>query len=186
MAASCEEYRQELLKAARELVGKPAIQGKKESGYGIDCFALVDHLLRKIGAKTAADFGDLGADADYVWGVSIDLDKVAPGHILQFRNHVVSYDVQKLTDKGWKTVESHGPAKRPHHTAIVDSLEEHGVITVIEQNVLPNKMKIRRSDIVQLDSGSGLPRMIGNSEKWLIEVSGTVKAYCPAPKQGGQ
>src|SRR5712692_9324671 len=41
-----------------------------------ECFALADKALRNAGAQSAADYGTVVPDADYVWGTSITLSGV--------------------------------------------------------------------------------------------------------------
>jgi hypothetical protein len=62
---SDEDLGAKLKAAAEKMVGGKALTSK----YGLDCFALVDKLLRTLGAATAAD-GDVPvtATADYDWG----------------------------------------------------------------------------------------------------------------------
>jgi hypothetical protein len=69
-------------------VGSKALKSK----YGIDCFGLVDALLRSVGANSAHDYNDevrVTAKADYMWGNGIMLASIQAGDILQFRKHVV-------------------------------------------------------------------------------------------------
>ena len=87
-----EDLNAKLKTAAEKLVGGQALTSK----YGLDCFALVDKLLRGLGAATAAD-GDVAvtATADYDWGDGILLDSIQPGDILQFSKHVVDIGTWK-------------------------------------------------------------------------------------------
>ena len=73
--------------------------GKQAVGDG-ECFALVDMALKSAGAKSAEDFGKVTRHSDYVWGHAVDLDRIRPGDVLQFRNHVVK--VRTDTDTSWQ------------------------------------------------------------------------------------
>src|SRR5262245_66078960 len=90
-----KDLNKELKEAAGKLVGKKALTSK----YGLDCFALVDKLLRGLGAATAAD-GDVRVTptADYDWGDGILLDSLEPGDIIQFKKRVVHIKVETFKD----------------------------------------------------------------------------------------
>src|SRR3954462_2586995 len=119
-----------LAAAAEARVGKNALM---KTHYGSDCFVLVDQLLRDLGAETAAD-GDVKVTptADYDWGDGISLTSIQPGDILQFRKHFVK--IVTVTKKPTETVTNAVTLNRPHHTAIVVSVNSDGSVTVIEQN----------------------------------------------------
>jgi hypothetical protein len=163
--------------AAEKLVGSKALTSK----YGLDCFALVDKLLRRLGATTAAD-GDVGvtATADYDWGDGILLDSIQPGDILQFRKHVVDIATWKVANGKWYEA-SGRTLNRPHHTAIVVEVRTDGSVVVIEQNVYPHPGTITRNVIPRLDSGEET-RTVSSEEKIKLKVTGEVHAYRPAPK----
>lgn len=162
--------------AAEKVVGGKAVTSK----YGIDCFGLVDKLLRDLGGKSAGDYGPLSKDADYDWGDGIMLESIQPGDILQFRNHLVHSSTLQLLDSGkwFQTAES--TATRPHHTAIVISVAKDGV-TVVEQNVWPDPKKVRTSVIPKLDEGEDT-RWIDKEHKIKLKVTGSVRAFHPVPK----
>jgi len=171
-----EDLNAKLKAAAEKVVGGKAVTSK----YGIDCFGLVDKLLRDLGGKSAGDYGPLSKDADYDWGDGIMLDSIQPGDILQFRNHVVhSSTLQRLDSGKWfQTAES--TAKRPHHTAIVLAVAKDG-ITVVEQNVWPDPKKVRSSVIPKLDEGEDT-RWVDKQHKIKLKVTGSVRAFHPVPK----
>ena len=95
-----DDLNTKLLAAAKERVGKKALM---KTGYGYDCFVLVDQLLRDLGAATAAD-GDVKVTptADYDWGDGIMLDSIQPGDILQFRKHFIK--IVTVTKRPTETV----------------------------------------------------------------------------------
>ena len=106
-------------------IGGNAITRKPGHPHAKDdkCFVLVDDALQGAGAKTARDFapdGRIGPNDNYVWGDPVELDKIQPGDVLQFRNHkvVVRADVQNENGM-WREQSTSGPYVRPHHCAIV-------------------------------------------------------------------
>ena len=172
-----EDLNANLKDAAEKMVGKGAVTSK----FGKDCFALVDKLLRNLGASTAAD-GDVKVTgtADYDWGDGILLDSLQPGDIIQFSKHVV--DISNLKRVNGKWVETHGRTlTRGHHTAIVMEVNKDGSVLVVEQNVQPNADKVTRNLIPRLEAGEET-RKVSDDEKIKIKVTGSVKAYRPAPK----
>jgi cell wall-associated NlpC family hydrolase len=169
-----EDLADRIKSSAQRKVGGPAGVGGKSKG-AIECAALINEVLKSAGAKTLADF-DTVSD-DYVWGEPVDLNDVKPGDILQFRNHEITVEKQTLGKYKWETTSTEGPARRPHHTAVVvEVLKDRGGVVVVEQNVKPDVHKITRNTILRLDAGYDT-RMIGNSTKIKITVTGFVKAY---------
>jgi hypothetical protein len=174
---SDEDLGAKLKVAAEEMVGKNALTSK----YGYDCFALVDKLLRNLGAATAAD-GEVAvtATADYDWGDGIFLDSIQPGDILQFRKHVVHIQTLTFANGKWYETETR-TLTRPHHTAIVMEVHKDGSVTVVEQNVHPNPRKVNRNVIPKLDAGE-VTRNVSSEKKIKLKVTGDVSAYRPTPK----
>jgi hypothetical protein len=172
-----EDLGAKLKAAAEKLVGGNALTSK----YGLDCFALVDSLLRKLGAATAAD-GDVAvtATADYDWGDGIMLDSIQPGDILQFNKHLVDIATWKYTNGKWYEAEGR-ELTRPHHTAIVMEVRKDGSVVVVEQNVRPTPGKVTRNVIPKLDAGEET-RKVSSEEKIKLKVTGSVRAYRPIPK----
>lgn len=181
MGDTSQDLSARLKTAAEQKVGGKALTSK----FGLDCFALVDALLRSLDAQTAAD-GDVPvtATADYDWGDGILLDSIQPGDILQFSNHVVDIGTWKYVNGKWHETEGR-ELTRPHHTAIVIAVGKDGSVTVVEQNVLPNPRKVSRSVIPKLDAGE-VERRVSSDVKTKIKVTGSVKAYraVPKPKKG--
>jgi hypothetical protein len=172
-----EDLNAKLKAAAEKLVGGKALTSK----YGIDCFALVDKLLRNLGAATAAD-GDVAVtkDADYDWGDGILLDSIQPGDILQFHKHLVDVGTWKLANGKWYEASGY-TLTRPHHTAIVMEVRKDGSVVVVEQNVHPNPGNVTRNVIPRLEPGEET-RVVNSEEKIKLKVSGEVHAYRPIPK----
>ena len=96
------------------------------------CFTLVDRALRHAGAKSAADFGEVTPDADYVWGSAASLSDLRSGDVIQFRDYAFTRTVVTENASGTATTETAGD--RPHHTAIVEGVGAGGAVTVLEQN----------------------------------------------------
>ena len=97
-----------------------------------ECFALADRALRSATAKSAADFGTVTPAADYVWGTSVSLAELRPGDIIQFRDY--RYDREIVTETSTDIDTQTDSQERPHHTAIVQSVDGNGAVTVWEQN----------------------------------------------------
>lgn len=162
--------------AAEKKVGGKALTSK----FGIDCFALVDALLRSLDGQSAHDFGKVTKDADYQWGDGILIDSLQPGDIIQFRNHVVETSTQRLVKDKWQEFETRTQT-RPHHTAIVLEVGRDGSVTVVEQNVRPDPNKVIRNVIPKLEEGEEV-RSLGGGVRMKIKVTGTVWFYHPVPK----
>jgi hypothetical protein len=180
MASPAENLADSIKSSAESRVGGKAVDGGKDKG-GIDCFALVDELLKSAGGKRPKDFGEVTPTSDYVWGEPVELDKIKPGDILQFRDHFVTIRTLKLGELKWEETSIEGPARRPHHTAVVVEVKKDGSVVVVEQNVRPDPKKVKRSVIAGLAAGEET-RYKSRAEKEIITVTGTVKAYRPVPK----
>ena len=135
-----------------------------------ECFDLADQALRNAGAKSAADFGVVTPNADYVWGNQVNLSDVHPGDIIQFRNY--RYDRTIETDTSINT----DFQERPHHTAIIERVDASGTLTVLEQNA-PDGASVQRSPLFfsAVNTSSG-------SRKTTITVQGRFWFYRPQPR----
>jgi hypothetical protein len=110
-----------------------------------ECFALADRALRSARARSASDFGSVEDDADYVWGTPVTLSDLHPGDIIQMRNY--QYDSEVTVDnpdgsgstRTWRE-------ERPHHTAVVETVNGNGSVTVLEQNAPPGSA-VRRTEL---------------------------------------
>jgi len=131
---------------------------------------LVDQALRNAGAKSAADFGRVTPNADYVWGNPISLSDVRPGDIVQFRNY--RYDRTIETDTATDT----DFQVRPHHTAIVETVGADGALTMLEQNV-PDGSPGQRSQLFF----SNVSTNVGG-RKTTIRVTGRFWCYRAQPR----
>ena len=108
------------------------------------CFALADGALRGANARSAADYGTVTPDADYQWGSSVALADLQPGDVVQFRDYVFERVVVTRDSSGTTTDELTGD--RPHHTAIVESVDGNGAVTVLEQNA-PDGSAVTRTQL---------------------------------------
>ena len=156
-------------------IGGNAITRKPGHPHARDdkCFVLVDEALQGAGAKTARDFapdGRIGPNDNYVWGDPVELDKIQPGDVLQFRNHkvVVRADVQNENGM-WREQSTSGPYVRPHHCAIVVEVKADGTVVVAEQNVKPHADKVSRNEIARLEAGEET-RRVSREQRLVITV----------------
>ena len=182
MGVCDEDLNAKLLAAAKKLVKTKAVM---KTGFGKDCFVLVDMLLRQLGAATAAD-GDVTVTpkADYDWGDGILPENIQPGDILQFDEHIIHIETKtfdeddklRKTDEKWLT--------RPHHTAIVWEVHKDGSVTVIEQNASPDPDYVTRHVIPRLWPGETNKRVtiVNGEQKVKMKVTGKVSAYRPVCK----
>jgi len=137
-----------------------------------ECFALADRALRSAGAKSAADFGTVAPDADYVWGATSTVGDAKVGDIIQFRDY--RYDREVTVEKADGSSQTRTDfQERPHHTAIVTTVGAGGAITVIEQNA-PEGSGVHRTQLFfqDRDDSSG-------STTTKITVRGTFQIYRP-------
>ena len=135
------------------------------------CFTLVDRALRAADAKSASDFGTISADADYVWGASVTLADLRPGDVIQFRDYTYER-VDVTTDSSGTTTDEHAE-DRPHHTAIVESVDGDGAVTVWEQNA-PAGSAVRRTQLFFSNTNS-----THGNRTTRITVRGTFWFYRP-------
>ena len=133
------------------------------------CFALADQALRGARAKSAADYGSVTPTADYVWGTSVTLAGLQPGDVIQFRNYSVRRVV--VTRDSRQTTTEEITQQRPHHTAVVESVDGDGAVTVLEQNS-PEHSPVTRT---QLFFTSGTTT--SGNRTITTTVRGTVRFY---------
>lgn len=159
------------------------------------CWDLAHRALRHAGAHTSTT---RGKDDNYVWGDPVALKDVIPGDILQLRDHVMLTKIERtvLFEGGGSFRETEEiPARRPHHTAIVEAVGAAGAFTILEQHVKPGGDKVQRHTLAtQKSSGpavtvfrrvkddTGKLRMAKVIEKVTIAVTGDVWAYRPKAK----
>jgi hypothetical protein len=113
---------------AQAILNYASSNAGKSVGKKGQCFELVDAALRKAGAKSAADYGEVREDIWYTWGSEVQLGSVKPGDVIQFEDYAAEVETDTPKDTSTKLHE------RPHHSAIVKSVGADGKITVWEQN----------------------------------------------------
>jgi len=110
-----------------------------------ECFTLADRALSGAGARSAADYGTVTPDADYVWGTSVSLGDLQAGDIIQMRDYRYDREVAVNNPDGSGSTDT-SFEERPHHTAIVETVNGDGSVTVLEQNAPPGSA-VRRSEL---------------------------------------
>ena len=135
-----------------------------------ECFDLADQALRSASAKSAADFGRVAKDADYVWGASVSPSDARPGDIIQFRDYRYDRTIETSTREDTDFQE------RPHHTAIVERMDGAGAITVLEQNA-PDGSPGKRTQLFFSDVST-----TSGGKKTTIKVQGSFRFYRPQPR----
>jgi len=138
------------------------------------CYAFADGALTHAGARSARDYGDITPNADYVWGTAVTLAELQPGDVIQFRDY--SYERQIVTERSDETVTRDEAGDRPHHTAVVQSVDGDGAVTVWEQNA-PDGSPVTRA---QLFFTSGT--FTHGNERTTIRVHGTFWFYRPVAR----
>ena len=110
------------------------VRGKIDSVHGDgECFTLADDALKAAGARSAADYGKVAPDVDYVWGKAVTRTALQPGDIIQMKGYRVEIEETTTDEKGGQQINEIFE-ERPHHTAIVESIGTDGRVTVVEQN----------------------------------------------------
>lgn len=138
------------------------------------CFALVDQALREAGARSAADFGPVVPDGDYVWGTEVTLASLRRGDIVQFRDYTCQTVVVAEVSEGTRTDER--LEGRLHHTAIVEEVGADGVVTVLEQNN-PAGAPVVRTTLFFRSGQTG-----SEGRTTTVTVSGTLWFFRPQPQ----
>lgn len=135
------------------------------------CFTLADRALRGAHARSAGDYGTVTPTADYTWGTSVTLGELQPGDVIQFRDY--SYERVVVTEDDSGTTREEHSEDRPHHTAIVESVDGNGAVTVLEQNA-PDGSAVRRTQLY-FTGGSAT----SGNRTTTITVRGTFWFYRP-------
>jgi hypothetical protein len=148
-------------------------RGQRGSRVGNgECFTLADRALTRAGARTAADYGTVSPQADYVWGTSVALGDVQAGDVIQMRDYRFDRDVVVENPDGSGSTDSDFE-ERPHHTVIVETVGTNGAITVLEQNA-PVGSAVRRIQLFFSDSTT-----TSGHRRTSIRVQGTFWFYRP-------
>jgi hypothetical protein len=116
-------------------------------------------------------------NANYVWGSPVTLADVQPGDVIQFSNYAATTTVD--TPKATDTTK----AERPHHSAIVKSVDGNGVITVWEQNAPTGGEPVGSCALAFKDT----EKKEGNEKTGIttttVKITGTFKFYRPQPRK---
>ncbi len=187
------------LSAGQKIVTFARGKMRQQVGRG-ECYDLADQALRRAGVKSAPDFGSVTDDADYVWGTEIDPKDAEAGDIVQFRDFTITTETVTVTrttkkDGGWTetTKTSTETVDRPHHTAVVESNDGDGRLTILEQNVTPvgatkPLRKVQRNRMFWTGKTSRPPSVITRpadgsvvavTKSLSVKVQGTVWVYRP-------
>jgi hypothetical protein len=137
-----------------------------------ECFTLTHQALTEAGAKSAYDFGKVTPTADYIWGTEVSLSDLRAGDVVQFRDYEYQRRVETTNPDGsskWNT----DSQKRPHHTAIVESVGSGGAVTLLEQNA-PEGSPVNRAQLFFADGTSQ-----DGGTTTTISVQGTFWFYRP-------
>jgi hypothetical protein len=159
---------------ADRIVGYARRKRGAKVGNG-ECFTFADAALSTAGAKSASDYDTVTPDADYVWGSSVSLTNLQPGDVIQMRDYRFDREVDVNNPDGSGTTDTDFE-ERPHHTAIVESVDGNGAVTVLEQNA-PKGSAVRRSQLFFKDSETTAGR-----KKTKIKVQGSFWFYRPQAK----
>jgi hypothetical protein len=155
---------------ADQIVGYARRQSGTRVGDG-ECFTLTDRALQAAHAKSARDYGTVTPTADYTWGAATTLANLQPGDVVQFRDYSYTREDVTANSRGTRTVER--TEGRPHHTAIVQSVDGNGAVTVLEQNS-PAGSGVRRTQLFFTSRSSK-----SGDTTTTITVSGTFWFYRP-------
>lgn len=168
-----------------------------------ECAELASQALQALGAKTFFDLGPTGSGADYVWGTPIDILKVQPGDILQYRNYSATTSTSVKTTTyhrdgrvEWQTSSNTTTSGAPHHTAVAASAFANGGLDVFEQNyqLTPNGPFVKTVRRTRYLFRAGPPRhdsqttYLRDGSRVVTEtsstttVSGSVWAYRPVQR----
>lgn len=139
------------------------------------CFTLADDALKNASAKSAGDYGKLTPDADYVWGTAVKASDAKVGDLIQFRNYRYDRTVETKNPDGSGEADDDFQ-ERPHHTAIVEQLNDDGSVTVLEQNAPDGEPVVRSVLYFKSDK-----KKAGNTTT-TIKVTGTARFYRPQAK----
>jgi hypothetical protein len=156
---------------ADRILGFARRQRGNRVGNG-ECFTFADRALTTAGARSAADYGAVTPNADYVWGTSVSLANLQAGDVIQMRDYRYDREVVVENPDGSGRTDSDFQ-ERPHHTVIVDSIDASGAVTVLEQNAPPGS-PVRRTQLFFSSSTTTSGRRTTT-----VRVQGTLWFYRP-------
>ena len=133
------------------------------------CWTLVEEALKDADGQTSNKLmkGKVTANGDYVWGTLLGTQvqaqaktlKLQPGDIIQFRNYTCSQD-------------GGDPDTRPHHSAIIASVNSDGSVEVYESNVPDGDLTVQKRTLYIRS---------GTVDDTSIKVTGKMWFYRPKP-----
>jgi hypothetical protein len=156
---------------ADRILGFARRQRGSRVGNG-ECFTFADRALSTAGARSAADYGTVTPNADYVWGSSVSLSALQAGDVIQMRDYRFDREVVVDNPDGSGSTNTDFQ-ERPHHTVIVESVDGNGAVTVLEQNAPPGSA-VRRTQLFFANSSTTSGRRTTS-----IRVQGTFWFYRP-------
>jgi hypothetical protein len=156
---------------ADRILGYARRQRGNRVGNG-ECFTYADQAMAAAGARSAADYGTVTPNADYVWGTSVSLSNLQPGDVVQMRDYRYDREIVVENPDGSGRTDSDFQ-ERPHHTVIVDSIDASGAVTVLEQNAPPGS-PVRRTQLFFNSSTTTSGRRTTT-----VRVQGTLWFYRP-------
>lgn len=167
---------------------------RQKVGRG-ECWDLAHQALRSAGARSSTS---TGRDDNYVWGKPVQLERVVPGDVIQFRDWIVTtktVTVVRFADGSGYHDSDEVVARRPHHTAIVDRVGGVGVLRVYEQHVKPGGNHVQLHEVAtkstppikivahkMLKNAAGKVEIATVSTVKTMVVSGSIWAYRPQPQ----
>ena len=116
---------------ADQIVGYARRQRGSRVGNG-QCFDLADTRAARRGRQERRRLRQGHAERRLHMGHVGDAGGLQPGDVIQFRDYTYERVVVTKTDKGHD--DRRDRQDRPHHTAIVESVDGNGAVTVLEQN----------------------------------------------------
>jgi plastocyanin len=148
-----------------------------------ECFDLADQALRASGDKSAADFGTVTPNANYVWGTAQQLGQILPGDIVQFASYKMKIHTATTSTDGSSSTDD-VEQERPHHTAVVETVGANGEVTVLEQNVEGDRTVLRNTlrFSAATSSSVSLQGSVSTTTTVTVTVSGTLKFYRPVAR----
>jgi hypothetical protein len=156
---------------ADRILGFARRQRGNRVGNG-ECFTFADRALTTAGARSAADYGTVTPNADYVWGTSVSLSNLQPGDVIQMRDYRYDREIVVENPDGSGSTDTDFQ-ERPHHTVVVESVDGNGAVTVLEQNAPPGS-PVRRTQLFFADSTTTSGR-----RRTTVRVQGTLWFYRP-------
>lgn len=155
------ELNADVVKFARSKMGQKVGDGQ--------CTSLVISSLEAAGARRFPAHGDGDGELDYVWGEYVERpEDVRPGDVLQFHDAVFRWKTRER--RGLRTVIRTETRIFPHHSAVVDDVQDGGrTIIILHQNAGPSSMSEAERQTVRREA----------LDMDHLQEGGWIKAYHP-------